>query len=63
VAASTQLRQRGGEERRGRLAHHLSLDACGLLEPGDEGPAVELQAVAGAPVQAPVHRHQLGPAP
>jgi hypothetical protein len=60
--ARAQVRQRGGEERRGGLAHHRGLDAGRLFQPGDKGPAVELQAVAGAPVQARCIATSLAPA-
>ena len=57
-----QVRQCGGEERGGGLTDHLRFDAGRLFQAREERAAVELQAVASAPVHAPVHGDQPGPA-
>jgi hypothetical protein len=60
--AGAQAGQRGGEERRGGLAHHVRLGAGGLFQAREERAGIELQALAGAPVQAAVHGDQPGSA-
>ncbi len=58
--AGAKAGQRGSEECRGGLAHHRRLGAGGLLETREERAGIELQALAGAPVQAAVHGDQPG---
>ena len=57
--AGAKAGQRGSEECRGGLAHHRRLGG-GLLETREERAGIELQALAGAPVQAAVHGDQPG---
>ena len=60
LGAGAEVRQCSGEERLGRLADHFGCRPGRLLQAGDERSAVQLQAVAGAPVHAAAHGDQPG---